>query len=73
MANDPHYYNGSMRTLVEKTRRAARIIRAHDEAAVVVCPSMGRLWEEEGRRILKEFARLGAVRPIIDGVRLAAA
>ncbi|MEV0170375.1 helix-turn-helix domain-containing protein [Streptomyces sp. NPDC050803] len=59
MANDPHYYDGSVTTLVEMTRRAARIIRAHDERAVIVCPSMSRLWEAEGRRILKEFARLG--------------
>ncbi|MEV7194497.1 helix-turn-helix domain-containing protein [Streptomyces sp. NPDC093510] len=71
MANDPHYYNGGVRTLVEMTRRAARIIREHDEAAVVVCPSMGRLWEAEGRRILREFARLGGYQHCdVAGVKL---
>ncbi|MGI5203509.1 helix-turn-helix domain-containing protein [Spirillospora sp. CA-108201] len=62
MANDPHYYNGSVQTLVAMTRRAGRIIRRHDPRAEIVCPSMGRLWEPEGRRVLRRFAELGGYR-----------
>ncbi|MGH3239889.1 MAG: helix-turn-helix domain-containing protein [Spirillospora sp.] len=62
MANDPHYYNGSVETLVAMTRRASRIIRRHDPRAQIVCPSMGRLWEPEGRRALRRFAELGGYR-----------
>ncbi|MFI0411402.1 helix-turn-helix domain-containing protein [Actinomadura sp. 3N508] len=62
MANDPHFYNGSVETLVEMTRRAARIVRRYDAEAELVCPSMSRLWEAEGRRVLARFAELGGYR-----------
>lgn len=62
LANDRRFYNGSIGTLVEMTRRASRIIRATDPRATVVCPGMGNLWTAEGRRILRLFARAGGYR-----------
>ncbi|WP_345574500.1 hypothetical protein [Nonomuraea rosea] len=59
LANDLRYYSGSMATMAEMTRRAARVIRSADPAALLVCPGMGRLWEEEGRELLWRFAALG--------------
>ncbi|GAA2832187.1 beta-galactosidase [Crossiella cryophila] len=58
-ANDHRYFAGSVETLVEMTRRAKRILDEVDPAAVLVCPPMGRLWEEEGRAVLRRFAQLG--------------
>lgn len=57
-ANDPRYYSGSTETLVEMTRRASQAIKAADPKAVVVCPSMARLWTPEGQRVLRRFAEL---------------
>lgn len=48
-----------MKTLVEMTRRASRIIREGDRYAVVVCPSMTELWKEESHEHLLWFASLG--------------
>ncbi|WP_411977604.1 helix-turn-helix domain-containing protein [Streptomyces phaeochromogenes] len=59
MANHPHHYNGSVKTLVEMTRRASRIIRAGDPQAVVVCPSITELWKEQAHKYLLRFAELG--------------
>lgn len=59
LANDRRFYNGSVETLVEMTRRASRIIRAADPKATVVCPGMGRLWEPGGVAVLRRFAELG--------------
>ncbi|HEU5107576.1 MAG TPA: hypothetical protein VFT95_03285, partial [Micromonosporaceae bacterium] len=60
--NDPRYYAGDVRTLVDMTRRAYRIIKRLDPAATVVCPSMGRLWDPAAVRTMEEFARLGGYR-----------
>lgn len=57
--NDGHYYSGSVRRLVEMTRRGAAIIREVDPGATVVCPSMGRLWQPEAGDVLRRFAELG--------------
>ncbi|MEV0321598.1 helix-turn-helix domain-containing protein [Streptomyces sp. NPDC050658] len=59
MANHPDHFNGSAQTLVEMVRRASRIIRAHDRDAVVVCPSISRLWEPDAHAFLRRFAELG--------------
>ncbi|WP_205660506.1 helix-turn-helix domain-containing protein [Amycolatopsis antarctica] len=58
-ATDPKLYAGSVETLVEMTRRAAEIIRSEDGEATVVCPSMGELWQPQGRELLRRFAELG--------------
>lgn len=57
-ANDRRYFSGSTETLVEMTRRAERAIKAVDPAAVVVCPSIDRLWTDEGRAVLRRFSEL---------------
>ncbi len=59
LANDSHFYTGSVETLVEMTRRASEIIRAADPKATVVCPGMGNLWTDGGRQVLQRFAELG--------------
>lgn len=59
LANDPRFFTGSTRTLVEMARRADTIIKKADPAATVVCPGMGRLWTPDGRRVLQRFAELG--------------
>jgi transcriptional regulator with XRE-family HTH domain len=59
LANDKRMYTGTPETLVAMTRRASRIIRAADPEATVVCPGMGNLWTDDGRRILARFAELG--------------
>ncbi|MFJ8440825.1 helix-turn-helix domain-containing protein [Kitasatospora griseola] len=59
MANHPDHFNGSVETLVEMTARASRIIRANDRDAVVVCPSISRLWEADAHAFLRRFADLG--------------
>lgn len=58
-ANDPRFYSGDVRTLVEMTRRANGIIKSVDPKATVVCPSMGQLWKAEGRAVLEQFAAMG--------------
>ncbi|MEU6712717.1 helix-turn-helix domain-containing protein [Nonomuraea sp. NPDC046802] len=58
-ATDPRFYSGSIATSVEMTRRAAAIVRSADPDAVVVCPSMGLLWQAGGRATLRRFAELG--------------
>ncbi|SMC70020.1 helix-turn-helix domain-containing protein [Lentzea albidocapillata] len=58
-ANDTRFYSGSVETLVAMTRQAAAIVRSIDGKAVVVCPSMGRLWHSAGRDFLLRFAELG--------------
>ncbi|GAA3518896.1 transcriptional regulator with XRE-family HTH domain [Streptosporangium album] len=58
-ATDPRFYSGSVDTLAEMTRRAATIVRSADPDAVIVCPSMGHLWQAKGRDILRRFAELG--------------
>lgn len=70
-ANDPRYYSGSMETLVAMTRRASEIIRAADPEAILVCPSMGRLWTDQGRTALRRFAELGGYNHCdVAGVKL---
>lgn len=59
LANDRRFFNGSVGTLVEMTRRASRIVRSVDPKAVVVCPGMGNLWTPDGQRVLQEFAEAG--------------
>lgn len=59
MANHEHHYNGSVKTLVEMTRRASRIIKELDPDATVVCPSVTELWTARAHRFLTEFAALG--------------
>ncbi|WP_345637194.1 helix-turn-helix domain-containing protein [Streptomyces thinghirensis] len=59
MANHEHHYNGSVKTLVEMTRRASRIIEELDPDATVVCPSVTKLWTARAHRFLTEFAALG--------------
>jgi transcriptional regulator with XRE-family HTH domain len=54
------HYDGSMSTLAEMVRRAARIIERADPEAKVACPSFGKLWEPEGRALLEKFVRTGA-------------
>ncbi|MBJ3806253.1 helix-turn-helix domain-containing protein [Streptomyces flavofungini] len=54
------HYDGSMATLAEMVRRAARIIRRVDPDAKVACPSFGKLWTAEGRALLAKFAHTGA-------------
>ncbi|WP_370961588.1 helix-turn-helix domain-containing protein [Amycolatopsis sp. cg9] len=56
LANDRHFYAGTVETLVEMTRRAAAIIRSADPKATVVCPGMGQLWTPEGVSFLQRFA-----------------
>ncbi|MFM9592114.1 helix-turn-helix domain-containing protein [Streptomyces scabiei] len=71
LANDPRFYDGSVRTLVEMVRRAGRAIRAADPDATVVCPGMGRLWDPEAVRVLERFAELGGYRHCdVAGVKL---
>jgi hypothetical protein len=59
LGNDPRFYNGSVATLVDVTRRAARIIRATDPQATILCPGMGNLWTREGQGVLRRFAEAG--------------
>ncbi|MCI3223417.1 helix-turn-helix domain-containing protein [Streptomyces sp. NP-1717] len=59
VANHEHHYNGSVRTLVEMTRRASRIIRKADANATVVCPSITDLWGAEAHEFLLRFAESG--------------
>ncbi|WP_416979808.1 helix-turn-helix domain-containing protein [Streptomyces sp. T028] len=71
LANDARFYNGSVETLIEMTRRAGRIIRAADPQATVVCPGMGRLWDPDGMDVLRRFAELGGYRHCdVAGVKL---
>jgi hypothetical protein len=62
LGNDRRFFDGTMETLVEMTRRAAMIIRAGDAAARVVCPGMGQLWTPEGQQLMTRFAELGGYR-----------
>ncbi|WP_308402776.1 helix-turn-helix domain-containing protein [Streptomyces sp. AC550_RSS872] len=59
MANHPHHYNGSVRTLVEMTRRASAAIQAADPDATVVCPSVTGLWDQKAHEYLLRFAEAG--------------
>jgi hypothetical protein len=59
LGNDPRYFNGSVATLVDLSRRAGRIIRATDPEATIVCPGMGNLWTLEGQNVLRRFAEAG--------------
>lgn len=59
LLNDPRYFNGSVATAVEMTKRASHIIRTIDSKATVVCPGMGNLSSANGRRVLQEFANAG--------------
>ncbi|WP_051385566.1 helix-turn-helix domain-containing protein [Actinokineospora inagensis] len=59
LGNDKRFYSGSVQTLVEMTRRAAKILRATDPAATLACPGMGQLWTDEGMAVLRRFAELG--------------
>ena len=54
------HWAGSVTTLAEMVERASGIIRRADPGAVLACPSFGRLWTEQGRDRLREFARTGA-------------
>jgi hypothetical protein len=59
LVGDDRYYTGSASTLVQMTRRARDIIRRNDPHAIVVCPSMGRLYDQKAVRFLQDFARFG--------------
>jgi transcriptional regulator with XRE-family HTH domain len=59
MANDPHFYSGSVETLVDMTRRAWSVIKSEDPRATIVCPSMGQLWDPGAQQVLGRFAALG--------------
>ncbi|MCF6472835.1 cobalamin ABC transporter substrate-binding protein [Nonomuraea sp. MG754425] len=59
VGNDSRFYTGDVASLVELTRRASRAIKETDPEAIVVCPGMGRLWSDEGRDFLREFAVAG--------------
>jgi len=59
MPNHPATFTGSVPEMVEMTRRASRVIRSTDQDAVVVCPSMGELWNREALDKLRLFAELG--------------
>ncbi|MDN3354398.1 hypothetical protein [Actinomadura sp. DC4] len=59
LGNDPRFFAGPAETLVEMARQAETVIKKADPKATVVCPGMGRLWTDEGRRVLKRFAELG--------------
>ncbi|SDI30928.1 Beta-galactosidase [Actinokineospora alba] len=56
VANDSRFFSGDPATLAEMTARASKIIKAVDRRAAVICPSMGRLWENEGRTWFERFA-----------------
>jgi len=58
-ASDSKFFSGSVETLVEMTRRASSTIRSIDDNATIVCPSLGGLWEPEGRELLRRFTELG--------------
>lgn len=58
LANHPKFFDGPVETLVEMVRRASRVIRSVDPEAVVVCPSVGQLWDAAGRRFLERFGAL---------------
>jgi len=60
--NIPAFFNGSMAELVEMTRLASQAIRGADPAAIVMCPSMGELWDPVAMGRLTEFAELGGYR-----------
>jgi hypothetical protein len=71
MASSPHYYTGSVRTLVEMTRRANAIIKSIDSNATTVCPSMGELWHPRPMNFMYQFAVAGGYRYCdIAGVKL---
>ncbi|ANZ41752.1 hypothetical protein BBK82_43235 [Lentzea guizhouensis] len=57
-ANDQRYFSGTTATLAEMTKLAGRAIKAADPQAVVVCPSIDRLWTDEGRAVLRRFTEL---------------
>ena len=59
LANHPDFFTGSMAELEAMTRLASQTIRAVDPEAVVVCPSMGELWDPAALGKLREFAELG--------------
>lgn len=63
MANHPAFYSGPLETMVEMVRRAAAAIREIDPGAVVVCPSMGELWDPAARRTMEQFGELGGYGP----------
>jgi hypothetical protein len=58
-ANHQRIYSGSVETMVAMTERAARVIKAADPAAEVVCPGMAELWEPHALRWQERFAELG--------------
>lgn len=59
LANHTDFFTGSMAELEAMTRLAGEAIRAADPDAVVVCPSMGELWDAAALGKLREFAELG--------------
>ncbi|MFJ8546672.1 helix-turn-helix domain-containing protein [Streptomyces sp. NPDC093586] len=70
-ANHPHHYNGSVRTLVEMTRRASAILRADDPGATLVCPSITGLWDQKAHDYLLRFAEAGGYQYCdVAGVKL---
>lgn len=56
VANDSRFFSGDPATLAEMTVRANKIIKSADRGAGVVCPSMGKLWEGDGRTWFERFA-----------------
>jgi len=71
LGNDARFYNGSVETLTEMTRRASEIIRAADPKAAVVCPGMGRLWDTDAMEVMRRFADLGGYRYCdVAGIKL---
>ncbi|WP_367124225.1 helix-turn-helix domain-containing protein [Streptomyces phytohabitans] len=59
-AGHPLSFSGSVDTLARMTERAAAVIEDTDPDALVVCPSFGELWTDQGRQRLRDFARTGA-------------
>ncbi|MEQ7128597.1 BTAD domain-containing putative transcriptional regulator [Actinopolymorpha sp. B11F2] len=59
--NSPMWYTGDADTLAEMVRRAARIIKDVDPAALVVSPSFGDLWDPAVREQLRLYAEAGVL------------
>ncbi|MFF2847482.1 helix-turn-helix domain-containing protein [Streptomyces sp. NPDC058001] len=71
LANDRRFYSGTVEKLVEMTARANRILKEADPRSLVVCPSMGRLWEPDALPFLRRFADLGGYEHCdIAGIKL---
>lgn len=59
LAPSDMFFTGSPDQLADMTRRASTIIRAVDPKATVVCPGIGKLWDEAPQQFLIDFAAAG--------------